>query len=142
MIAYFDTSAIVPLLVQEPGSDLAGRVWDEADRVVTVRLMYAEARAALAQAERLGRIDRRQLTRLVRRLDQLDGQLDKVEIDDALVRGAGELAQQLSLRGYDAIHLAAILRLEDERAVMVSGDHELCTAATTVGQPVCNTSAQ
>jgi len=46
VIAYFDTSAVVPLLVDEPGSSTAATLWDRADRVVSVRLVYAEARAA------------------------------------------------------------------------------------------------
>ena len=56
MIAYFDTSALLPLLIDEPGSERAGRLWDEADHVVSVRLIYVEARAALAQARRLERL--------------------------------------------------------------------------------------
>jgi uncharacterized protein len=56
VIAYFDTSAVMPLLIAEPGSDRAAALWDGADRVVSVRLVYPEARAALAQAERLGRL--------------------------------------------------------------------------------------
>jgi len=56
LIAYFDTSAIVPLLVEEHGTDAAGQIWDRADRLVTVRIAYVEARAALAQARRADRL--------------------------------------------------------------------------------------
>jgi uncharacterized protein len=49
VIADFDTSALIPLLIEEPGSVRAGRVWDVADHVTSVRLIYTEARAALAQ---------------------------------------------------------------------------------------------
>jgi uncharacterized protein len=42
VIAYFDTSSIVPLLIEEPGSETAGRLWDEADRLVSIRLVYVE----------------------------------------------------------------------------------------------------
>jgi predicted nucleic acid-binding protein len=52
LIAYFDTSAIVPLLVEEPGSEAAANVWNEASRIAGTRLLFAEARAALAQARR------------------------------------------------------------------------------------------
>ena len=47
-IGYFDASALVKLLVDEPGSDLAARVWDESDAVVTSRISYPEVAAALA----------------------------------------------------------------------------------------------
>jgi hypothetical protein len=37
-----DTSAVVPLLIAEPGSARAASLWDGADRVVSVRLIYPE----------------------------------------------------------------------------------------------------
>src|SRR5207244_7507343 len=61
VIAYFDTSAVVPLLVAERGSALVASLWDGADRAVSGRVAYPEARAALAQAHRLGRLTARQL---------------------------------------------------------------------------------
>jgi uncharacterized protein len=54
MIAHFGTSALIPLLIEEPGSVRAGRVWDAAEHVTSVRLIHTEAHAALAQAARLG----------------------------------------------------------------------------------------
>ena len=140
MIAYFDTSAIIPLLVEEPGSAVAGQLWDQADRVASVRLVYAEARAALAQAERLGRLTRRQLPRVIDQLDDLYAQLDRIDVDDALVRRAGQLAQDHALRGYDAVHLAALERIAADETVMVAGDDDLCAAAAALGVATANTS--
>lgn len=140
MIAYFDTSAFLPILLEEAGSGLAEQLWDDADRVLTVQVTYVEARAGLARAHRMGRLDPRQLRRLVRQLDRLDGSVEKIDIDHVLVRRAGDLAEEFALRGYDAIHLAALARLEDPHAIMVSGDRELCRAAAKLGMPVCDTS--
>ena len=53
MIAYFDTSAVVPLLVEEPGSEVALRVFRQAESVPTVRMTFAGASAARARASRL-----------------------------------------------------------------------------------------
>ncbi len=53
MIVYFDTFAFIPLIIEEPSSESCKRLWNEATRVVSVRLHYAEARAALARAQRL-----------------------------------------------------------------------------------------
>ena len=92
MIAYFDTSAIVPLLVAELGSPRAAQLWDAADRVVSARLVYPEGRAALAQARRLGRLTARQLRAAVEELGERYNQLDLVEIDQELALRAGELA--------------------------------------------------
>lgn len=140
MIAYFDTSALIPLLIDEPGSAMAGKLWDEADHVVSVRLVYAEARAALAQAHRFGRLDDDLLVELVHHLDGLYAQFDRIEVDDVLVRRAGVLAEEQALRGYDAVHLAAVERVADEQTVLVSGDDDLCQAAQRLGVAISNTS--
>lgn len=140
MIAYFDTSALLPLLIDEPGSPIAGRLWDEADHVVSVRLVYAEGRASLAQAQRLGRVTHSQLLRLIDQFDDLYAQLDRIDVDDPLVRRAGDLAQDHRLRGYDAVHLAGLERVADEHTVLVSGDHDLCRAAAGLGIAVTDTS--
>lgn len=129
MIAYFDTSALIPLLIEEPTSPTASVVWDAADRVASVRIVYAEARAAIALAHRLDRLDDAARRRAVLDLDLLYEQLDRVDVDDALVRRAGVLAEEQRLRGYDAIHLAAAERLADPDTVVVAGDADLCRAA-------------
>ncbi len=142
MIAYFDTSALIPLLVDERGSERASRLWDVADNVVAVRLIYAEARAALAQAARLGRLAAADLATAIDALEGLYANLDLLEVDERLVRRAGELAQHHALRGYDAVHLAAAERIRDDTTVMVAGDRDLCTAARTLGMAVADTSAE
>jgi uncharacterized protein len=136
VIAYFDTSAVVPLLIAEPGSARAASLWDGADRVVSVRLIYPETRAALAQAKRLGRLTARQLRDAVAKLDSLSGGIDLVEIDDALARRAGELAEARQLRGYDAVHLAAADRVHDPNLVVIAGDGALLDAAAAEGMAV------
>jgi uncharacterized protein len=142
VIAHFDTSALIPLLIDEPGSVRAGRVWDVADHVTSVRLVYTEARAALAQATRLERLARAELTMTIDALDGLYDQLDLVEVDDLLVRRAGDLAQHYALRGYDAIHLAAAERVRHETTVMVAGSRDLCAAAAALDLAVANISAE
>lgn len=114
-------------------------MWDEADRVASVRLVYAEGRAALAMASRTGRIGRLSLRRTVRGLDQLYRQMDMVEASDTVVRRAGELAEAYSLRGYDAVHLAAAETLINDDMVLVSGDGPLCRAAVSLGLAVGRT---
>jgi predicted nucleic acid-binding protein len=136
VIAYIDTSAIVPLLIAEPGSARAATLWDGADRVVSVRLIYPETRAALAQAERLGRLTARQLRDAVAEFDSLYEEIDLIEVDDALARRAGELAEVRRLGGYDAVHLAAAHRVHDPNVVVIAGDRALLDAATAEGMTV------
>ncbi len=133
MIAYFDTSAIVPLLVEEDGTIAARDIWLGADRVVSVRLALVEARAALAQANRNTRISAEQLRTLTHELEGLFVQLDLVDVEDVLVRQAAELAEVQALRAYDAVHLAAALQVLDPDLVLVAGDRALLSAAESVG---------
>jgi predicted nucleic acid-binding protein len=133
VIAYFDTSAVIPLLVDEPGSDAAGHFWDRALRVVSVRLVRVEARAGLAQAAHSERISWAQLRSFVRQLDELLDQLDFVEVDEELVRNAADLAHSHSLRAYDAVHLAAALTAASDDLVVVAGDRALISAASVAG---------
>lgn len=130
---YFDTSAIVPLVIDEPSSAVASRLWDEADRVVSSRLVYAESRAALAMARRLDRIDERELREAVDNFENLHDQLDVIEVTERLIREAGGLAEQLSLRGYDAVHLASARLVDDAEMVLAAGDQSLLVAAQAVG---------
>jgi predicted nucleic acid-binding protein len=133
VIAYFGTSALVPLLIAEPGSAVAGRLWDTADRVVSARLLYPEARAALVMVHRQNRLTTRQHRAAKRELNGLYRQLDIVEIDSDLAASAGDLAETYGLRGYDAVHLAAALLVHDPDVVLAAGDSDLLTAASTAG---------
>ncbi len=136
MIAYFDTSALVPLLVQDDGSARASLMWDEADRTAGVRLIYAESHATLAAARRSGRIEARGLRQAVGELGRLYDQMDVVEASDALVRRAGALAEEYALRGNDAVHLAGAETIAGEDSVLVAGDGPLCRAAESLGLAV------
>ena len=140
MIAYFDTSAIVPLLIAEPATDDCTRLWDEASRIVGVRLVYPETCAALARAVRMRRLTSGQMATATTDLDELVQQIDHIEITDELARTAGQLAQRLGLRGYDAVHLAAAVAITDKDVVLVTGDTDLAAAAANRGLATAVTS--
>jgi hypothetical protein len=133
VIAYFETSAIVPLLVREPTTDRCTRLWDEATRIVCARLVYPEACATLARAVQMGRFTSAQMVAATAELDDLIEQIDFLEITANLARDAGRLAQRHGLRGYDAIHLAAGVTISDRDAVFVTGDADLADAARAAG---------
>jgi hypothetical protein len=139
VIAYFDTSALIPLLVEEPGSDHATRIWDAAERLVTARVAYPEGRASLARARRLGRLTARAYRTARDGFEDLWRQIDRMEISAALAQRAGDLAEELGLRGYDAVHLAAAETVADPDLVVVAGDGPLCQGATTLGFAVART---
>lgn len=133
MIAYLDTSALVPLLIDEPTSPMCERLWDDADDVVSVQIGYVEAAAAIAQARRIGRLTRSQQRAAVTLLDEKWSQLQIVDVDEALVHRAGTLADLHSLRGYDATHCAGAESINDAEVVAASGDRQLLAAWRALG---------
>lgn len=93
MIAYFDTSALLPLIIDEPSTPVCQRLWNQASRVASVRLLYAEACAALARAHRVARLTTRQLAQAMQALEEIVAEFDHVEVTNELVRTAGALAR-------------------------------------------------
>ena len=120
MIFYLDTSALVKLYVAETGTDAVATAVERATGLVTVRITYAEARAAFAQHARTKGLGAGMLRRVVRHLDEEWGQYSIVEVTDALVRRAGVLAERHRLRGYDAVQLSAAVDLRAAGAADVA----------------------
>lgn len=136
MIAYLDTSTLIKLLIDETGTPAAATLWDAAEVLVTARITHVEARAALAAAQRQRRITATALRRAVTDLDVLWSQMAVVELDELLMRSAGDLATTLALRGYDAVHLASARLVGAD--VFSSADHQLCDAAGAAGFLIAN----
>jgi predicted nucleic acid-binding protein len=59
-----------------------------------------------------------------------------IGVDEALAHEAGKLADNHALRGYDAVHLASALSVEDDELVVVTWDRDLAAAALRCGRPV------
>lgn len=123
----------MPLLIDEPASPICARLWDDADDVVSVRIAYVEAAAAIAQARRLGRLTRSEQRHAVTLLEETWSQMQIVEVDHVLMQRAGVLADAQSLRGYDATHCAGAESINDADVVAASGDRQLLAAWQLVG---------
>ncbi len=136
MITYVDTSTLIKLLIEEVGTAEAGAIWEQPDTLVSVRIAHVEARAALAAAQRQRRITASVFRSAGAGLEVLWSQLSVVEVDEDLMRLAGDLATTHSLRGYDAVHLAAAHLVGAD--VFSSADRRLCDAASTAGFHVAN----
>lgn len=140
MIAYFDASALVKLFLDEPGRDLLERSWDAFGARVTSVASYPEARSALAGAARAGRMRAEVHEAAVGDLGSLLAEMSIVELGVALAQEAGELAERFMLRGYDAVHLASALSVDDDATtVVVTWDTELARAAVSAGLSVVPT---
>ena len=139
MTTYFETSAIVKLLIADDGSDRADALWDAADFLVTSELSFVEARAALAAANRGGRLAATSFQHAKGALEERFRDLHRVQVTEAIVRNAGDLAEEHALRGYDAVHLSSALALETAELVLVTWDDDLAKAGRDVGFAVAGT---
>lgn len=106
------------LYIEETGREAVMREVDRATAVATVRIAYAEARAAFARKRREGGLDPKTLRAVVEGLDEDWSRLTVVDAGEPLVRRAGALAERHGLRGYDAVHLAAAVELVRAGAVV------------------------
>jgi predicted nucleic acid-binding protein len=116
-------------VIDEPGSDHARTAWRAADQKVSSHLLYVEARAAVARAERSGRATRRQAALVRALVDDLWQDVTRIDPDEAVVEKAAELCDRYGLRAYDAVHLASCESLDDDGVVLVAADGDLLSAA-------------
>lgn len=136
MITYVDTSSLLKLVIDEEGSERTELIWDSADALASAALVVVEGRAALAAAQRGGRLGTSQHRRARDEFAALVDELTIVEVTEDLIAAAADLAENEKLRGYDAVHLAAALTVE--ATVLTSADRALCDAAERCGLHVSN----
>lgn len=123
MILYLDTSALVKLFVPEAHSEAVRDAVAEGGIITTQLLAYAEACSAFARLAE-ARSDASLFRRLRAALDAHWMDWEIVQVEEPLVRRAGELCARFRLRGYDSVHLAAA-----ERVHGASGGHEFSFGA-------------
>lgn len=133
MNVYLETSALVKLFLEEPGADEARDLWDEADLVSVTLIAYPEARSALASAQRARRISLAELDEIKGKLRRVWTQVQVIDLDGPVAIAAGDAAETFGLRGYDAVHLATALTLQDESLLIATWDSDLRAAALEVG---------
>jgi len=124
---------LVKLVVVEDGSELAAKLWGSAYPAASSILAYPEGRAALAAARRLDRLGEEEHREALAAFEELYAELAAVGVDQELATRAGGYAEDLGLRGYDAVHLTTALELGDEEVVLVTWDRDLAQAAERVG---------
>jgi uncharacterized protein len=108
-------------------------LWNAAERVASSILAYPEGRAALAAARRSGRLSSDAHRQALAEFEQVQRELALVGLDEALAHDAGELADALALRGYDAVHLASALASGGDEVALITWDVDLGVAAERMG---------
>ena len=122
-------------MIVEDGSGLVAELWGTRHQAASSILAYPEGRAALAAARRAGRLSPKGHSRAREEFESVQSELLLVGIDAPLARQAGQLAAELALRGYDAVHLASAFAV-GSATVLVSWDDDLRRAATRSGYAV------
>ena len=150
---YFDSSALVKLYVNEPGSQgvdkiVGGRGPDDelANLISIVQIGIVEIASAIARSQRTGRISPNQQAQIFYALQHSHQQVFHfLAITQELIEMASRLTQKYPLRGYDAIHLAAAILFQRKISQaafatidFVSADRQLCQAALAEGLHTIN----
>ncbi|HLA93527.1 MAG TPA: type II toxin-antitoxin system VapC family toxin [Actinomycetota bacterium] len=118
---YLDSSAIVKLVAREPETPALVEAVRADPSVVSSALAWTEVVRAVRRAR--GRVSRAR--------EVLEG-VALVPLDDAILRGAGDLSPA-GLRTLDAIHLATALSLAEDVTTLVTYDERLAEAAAAAG---------
>ena len=132
-LVYFDASAFVKLVTEEPGSELAAQLWDGCDAALASRLAYPEVRAALAAAARNHDLNERDLDAAEQAWDEYWAATRPVELTVAVEQRAGQLARDHALRGADAVHLASALAVGDRELIVAVWARRLHAGAQDAG---------
>ena len=133
---YWDTSAIVPLLVAEAASSAVRDAFDADPLVVTWWGTAVECLSALARLEREGAMTPAEMQGASERLDALELAWAEVQPTDQLRALAGRLLRVHALRAADALQLAAALVAAEGQPgslTVVSLDARLALAAECEG---------
>ena len=135
-LVFFDSSALVKLVVEEAGSQLAWELWDGCDAALASRLAYPEVRAALAAAARNYDLREDDLRAAEQAWENFWAATRPVELTPSVERRAGQLARDHALHGADAVHLASALAIDDPALVVAVWDRRLHAGALASGVQV------
>ena len=135
MILYCDTSALLKLLIIEPGSDQMQRAASKADAIAVCRITWAETMVGMARRQRESPDDADVLEQARQQLIRSWPLCTIVEVSQQLVESAGRFADAFALRGYDSVQLAAAHQLAqatDQRLTFACFDRRLHQAASVL----------
>ncbi len=139
MTVYLDTSALVKLYIPETDSAKVAQLVETAEMSATSRIAYAEARGAFARKRRERAVSLRDYRTIVQDFDNDWDSFFIVDVSDALIKRAGQLAETFALRGYDAVHLASAAIVGEQGSETVTFacfDERLARAARRHGLTV------
>ncbi len=117
---YWDASALVPLLVAEPGSNAVRRQLSEDGHIVTWAWTRTEIVGAIERRTREGLLSRRQRRDVLKRFAAFADSWDEVTEILAVRSRANALLARHALRAADAGQLGAALLVQEQLAEPLS----------------------
>ena len=141
---FWDSSAIIPLLVDEVSSQGVLAEYERDPDIVVWWATKVECVSALTRLEREARLTSAELREALARLDELALAWHEVQPVDRARQVATRLLRTHGLRAADAFQLAAAISASEERAGSVSVvtfDARLAVAAEREGFSVVNPAA-
>jgi uncharacterized protein len=135
-LVYFDSSALVKLVLDEVGSDIAAALWNACDVALSSRLAHPEVLAVLAAAGRSHDLTKSEVSAAASDWELFWSSMRPVELSADVERAAGSLAASHQLRGADAVHLASALALGSTDITVAVWDKRLHAGAAAVGLAV------
>jgi predicted nucleic acid-binding protein len=130
---YLDSSSLVKVYVQEPGTEVVRGLLLQAATATTSVIAYAEVRAALARLRWERGLATRAFAEAKRLFEQDWHMFVAIDVSPAVCRLAGMFAERHRLRGFDALHLASfhqvLERAADDDVQFSSADDRLTRAA-------------
>ena len=142
---FWDSSAILPLIVEERTSDYATRYYEANAELVVWWGASVECASALARLERDGALETRDLTQALQQLQALQSAWNEVQPLDTVRAAAQRRLRLHPLRAADALHLGAALVAADHRPQaweFVCLDARLAAAAEREGFGIVSDFAQ
>lgn len=139
MVRFWDTSAIVPLLVDEPVTPAVLASYELDPRLVVWWATSVECTSAIARRERDGSLDPAGVAAATARLAAQTGAWEEVQPSSRVKSTAERLCRTHPLRAADALQLAAAIVAADGdpgTVPFVTLDERLGLAAAREGFPV------
>lgn len=139
MNLYLDTSALIKRYVNETGSPNMREWLSSADAKATALITRAEMSAAINRLLRMKFLSQEDYASALDEFHADWRDYHRLPVNEPLVARADLLACEHDLRGYDAIHLAAALTLQellDLPVTLVTYEKELVAAALASGMAV------
>ncbi len=112
---FWDSSALVPLCVEETATDAAMALAQSDPQLAAWWITPVECASALARLEREGALSRDEAADAFGRLDRLAASLIEVEPRDEIREVARRLLRVHALRAADALQLAAAYLVAERR---------------------------